>query len=243
MKKVFALMAIAAMTLVACNKPNNEDDPGQEGGDEKEYVAPIKIDGNFDDWAGLKDVTTWKCAATAAKTDIKLAKIYADKYYVFVYVEFDLSSYESLVAPDGTHFDFHINGDNDTATGGWKGQWDQGEHNCIDLMCQGAIIDETGAFVDYAPGMYKYNAAPGTNEWAWEEQPASDFIIGKGNKKAYEFQITRELYPLGKLAKEFTMGIEILVNGWDATGALPNTEATETNPGGEADLGVVKYTK
>ena len=39
MKKVFALMAIAAMTLVACNKPNNEDDPGQEGGDEKEYVA------------------------------------------------------------------------------------------------------------------------------------------------------------------------------------------------------------
>ena len=78
MKKVFALMAIAAMTLVACNKPNNEDDPGQEGGDEKEYVAPIKIDGNFDDWAGLKDVTTWKCAATAAKTDIKLAKIYAD---------------------------------------------------------------------------------------------------------------------------------------------------------------------
>ncbi len=243
MKKVFALMAIAAMTLVACNKPNNEDDPGQEGGDEKEYVAPIKIDGNFDDWAGLKDVTTWKCAATAAKTDIKLAKIYADKYYVFVYVEFDLSSYESLVAPDGTHFDFHINGDNDTATGGWKGQWDQGEHNCIDLMCQGAIIDETGAFVDYAPGMYKYNAAPGTNEWAWEEQPASDFIIGKGNKKAYEFQITRELYPLGKLAKEFTMGIEILVNGWDATGALPNTEATDTNPAGEADLGVVKYTK
>ena len=179
MKKVFALMAIAAMTLVACNKPNNEDDPGQEGGDEKEYVAPIKIDGNFDDWAGLKDVTTW----------------------------------------------------------------DQGEHNCIDLMCQGAIIDETGAFVDYAPGMYKYNAAPGTNEWAWEEQPASDFIIGKGNKKAYEFQITRELYPLGKLAKEFTMGIEILVNGWDATGALPNTEATDTNPAGEADLGVVKYTK
>ena len=244
MKKVFALMAIAAMTLVACNKNNNEDDPNNPGGDEKEYVAPIKIDGNFDDWSQLKDVTTWKTAATASKTDIKLAKIYADKYYIFVYLEFDFSAYETLAGYEsGTHIDFHFNGDNDTSTGGWKGQWDQGETPCVDLMCQGAIIDSEGNFVDYAPQLLKYNAAPNTSEWAWEEQPASDFLIGKGNKKAYEFQITRELYPLGKLAKEFTMGIEILVNGWDATGALPNAEATETNPAGEAPLGVVKYTK
>ena len=241
MKKVFALMAIAAMTLVACNKPNNdEDDPGKEDDSNKEYVAPIKIDGNFDDWANLKDVTTWKCAATASKTDMKLAKVYADKYYVFVYVEFDLSAYETLTT---TNFDFHINGDNDTSTGGWKGQWDQGETPCVDLMCQGEIFGEDGNPVDYAPGLYKYFGAANTSDWSWEEQPASDFLIGKGNKKAFEFQITRELYPLGKLNKEFTMGIEVLVNGWDATGALPNTEATETNPAGEAPLGVVKYGK
>ncbi len=245
MKKVFAMMAIAAMTLVACDKnnPGNNDDPNNQGGDEQEYVAPITIDGNFDDWAKLEKVQVIKCASTASKTDLKLAKIYSDKYYVFVYVEFDFSAYESFVCESGTNFDFHFNGDNDTSTGGWKGQWDQGETPCIDLMCQGPVIDPEGNVCDYAPGMYKYGGAANTSEWIWEEQPASDFIIGKGNKKGYEFQITRELYPLGKLAKEFGLGIEILVNGWDATGALPNTEATETNPAGEAPLAVVPYTK
>ena len=66
---------------------------------------------------------------------------------------------------------------------------------------------------------------------------------GKGTKKAFEFQITRELYPAGKLAKTFTMGIDLLVNGWDATGALPNTDATETNPAGEAPLVEVSINK
>ena len=211
--------------------------PDTPGGGGNEYKAPITIDGNFDDWTSLKDVTTWKCAATAAKTDIKLAKIYADKYYVFVYVEFDFSSYRTLTT---TNFDFYINGDNNTATGGWKGQWNQGKAPCIDVMCRGEVFNKNGVACNYAPRLYKYNGAPNTSEWSWKEQSASGFLVGKGNKKAFEFQITRELYPLGKLANEFTMGIAVLVNGLDVTGALPNSEASETNPTGEAPLGVVR---
>ena len=235
-------MAIAAMLFISCNKNNDPDDPNNPD-DPNEYVAPIKIDGNFDDWSKLEKVQVIKSASTASKTDIKLAKIYADKFYVFVYVEFDLSAYESFVCEMGTHFDFHFNGDNDTSTGGWKGQWDQGETPCVDVMCQGSIIDPDGNPCDYAPTILKYAGAPNTSEWSWEELPESDFIIGKGSKKAFEVQITRELYPLGKLAKEFGLGIEVLVNGWDATGALPNTDATETNPAGEAPLASIPYTK
>ena len=240
MKKIFALMAMSAMLFVACEE--NPDDPNDPNNpDNQEYVAPITIDGDFADWATLGDkVQVVKCAATASKTDLKTMKVYADKYYVFIYLEYDLSAYETLTT---TNLDVHINGDNDTTTGGWKGQWDQGETPCIDLMCQGEVFDETGAPVDYNPGMYQYGGAANTSEWAWNDVTVADFITGKGTKKAIEIQMTRELYPLGKLAKEFTMGVEILVNGWDATGALPNTEATETNAAGEAPLMLVNYNK
>ena len=243
MKKIFALMAIAAMALVACNPNNNDpDDPDNGGKDDKDYVAPITIDGDFSDWAALGDkVSTLKCAATAAKTDLKTAKIYADKYYVFVYAEFDLADYETV---SDAHFHFYINGDNDTATGGYKGAFDQGETPCVDVMTEGDVI-ESGSVCDYNPSTFIWNGPANYMDWSdeyWGDPlDLADFVTGKGTKKAFEFQITRELYPVGKLSKKFTMGMDILVNGWDATGALPNAEASETNPAGEANLFEVKY--
>ena len=245
MKKILTLLAMAAFTLVACNSNNTDPDDPEGGGSDKDYKAPITIDGSFEDWAALdaSKVTTLKCAATAAKTDLKLAKIYADKYYIFVYTEFDFSAYETI---SDAHFHFYINGDNDTATGGDKGAVDQGETPCVDVMTEGDVIAD-GSLCDYDPGTYIWNGPANYADWSdeyWgDSQDIVGFVSGKGTKKAFEFQITRELYPAGKLAKTFTMGIDLLVNGWDATGALPNTEATETNPAGEAPLVSISISK
>lgn len=251
MKKLMTFFAIAAMfSFVACQKPANNKPSGDNNQDEQkvdpkddekepEYVKAITIDGTFDDWAALdaSKVITAKCADPTAKTDLKLLKVYVDELYIFAYVEFDFTPYDN--APDVAHLDFHINGDGDTATGGWNGQWDQGETPCIDLMCQGDIISE-GNVIDYAPGLYKYAGAPNTSEWAWEDVSIEGFIEGKGTKKAFEVQMMRELYPLGDLADEISLGVEILVNGWDATGALPNAETDEVNTTGQAGLLTVK---
>ena len=244
MKKILTLLAMAAFTLVACNSNTDPDEP-EGSGNEGDYKAPITIDGNFEDWAALdaSKVTTLKCSGTAAKTDIKTAKIYADKYYIFVYAEFDLSSYETV---SDAHFHFYINGDNDTSTGGYKGAFDQGETPCIDVMTEGDVISE-GSVCDYDPSIFIWGGPANFVDWSdeyWgDSMVIPGFVEGKGNRKAFEFSITRELYPAGKLAKTFTMGIDLLVNGWDATGALPNTDATETNPAGEAPLVEVSINK
>ena len=238
---------MAAMVLVACNKPANPDNPdGPDTPDTPDgpavYEAPITIDGNFDDWAAIdaSKLIVAKCAADASKPDLKVLKVYADDIYVFCYVEFDFSAYDN--APDAAHFHFYFNGDNDTATGGWDGSWNQEGTPCIDLFCEGDVVAE-GAVTDYAPAQHKYAGDPNTSEWAWDDVTVDGFLIGKGTKKAYEFQVTRELYPLGSMADPFTMGIDVCVNGWNATGALPNAEPTEDNPSGQSNLLSVKAVK
>ncbi|MBR5042630.1 MAG: hypothetical protein IKX67_05265 [Bacteroidales bacterium] len=243
MKKVLALMALAATLFISCNKNNDPDDPNNNG--EKEYVAPIKIDGTFDDWAKLdaSKVQVLKCADPTTKTDLKLAKVYADKYYVFIYVEFDYSAYGGEVSD--SHFDIIIDGDADTSTGGYKGPFDQGETPCIDLLIQGDVIAGGEVQSAYDPFVGTYSGAVNDGgAWAWTEvEGLTGFVEGKGDKKTWEFQITRELYPAGKLAKEFNMGIFASVNGWNATGALPNAKVDDVNLSGEAPLLKVNYNK
>lgn len=247
MKKIYVLMALAAMMFVACNpddKPAKDKDKGKGGEEQKEYVAPITIDGNFDDWAKIdaSKMAIATCAENTGKKDLKTLKVYADEMFIFIYVEYNLSDYDPADITT-TNLDVHINGDNDVLTGGWNGQWNQGDTPCIDMMCQGEVFDADGNVVDYEPGMFKYGAAPNTSEWAWEDVTVEGFIIGKGTKKAIEISLTRDLYPLGAIADTFTIGLEILVNGWDATGALPNQEMTEDDPSGQAPLLTVTTNK
>lgn len=239
MKKLFALMAMAAVMLVACDKP---DDEGSENGSGKsKYNAPIKIDGDFSDWAKLDatKVQELKCPAGHPKPDMKLAKIYADKYYVFVYIEMDYTAYDGEVTT--AHINFCLDGDNNTATGGYTGQWLQGETPCVDVLIQGPIIDG-GEVCDYDPFVGIWGGEVNADGWTWTEvEGLSGFIEGKGDKKVWEFRITRELYPDGKIAKEFNMGLLCTVNGWDATGALPAAPVTEENPNGQAPLVKVNF--
>jgi len=247
MKKFFALLACAALCVCACDKKNDPDNGGKNNGGDANYDAPIVLDGNFEDWAAIEDkVQVVRCAESTSKKDLKQAKVYADKYYVYVYVEFDLSDYDGLSGVSDAHLHFYINGDNDTSTGGYKGAFDQGETPCIDVMTEGDVIAGGAVCEYYDPTVFTWEGPANYMDWSddyWVEAETTGFVEGKGTAKAWEFKITRELYPVGKLAKEFTMGIDLLVNGWDATGALPNAEADETNTAGEAPLLLVKLNK
>ena len=235
MKKVFAFLAVAALCVCACDP---KEEGGLNGGDSN-YKAPITIDGTFDDWATLGDkALTFNCAeGEHPKPDMKTLKIYADKYYVYVYVKMDYTAYEGEV--DMVHIDMVIDGDASEATGGYNnGLWKAGKP-AFDLLIEGSIIEGGEVCEAYEPFVGSFSGELNADTWTWEELAVSDFVTGKGTKTEWEFRIIRELYPVGKLKKEFKMGVFTSVNGWNATGALPNTAVTEENPTGIVDVPVI----
>ena len=239
MKKFLAMLAFAAALFVACDNTDPDDPDNPSGG--TEYKQPITIDGDFADWAKLdaSKVQVVKCAANAEKKDLKLAKVYADKYFVFVYLEFDFSAYDGAVTM--AHVDFMFDGDASAETGGYASCWNMPQ---IDVLIEGSTIDDSTVAEAFDAPAFLWSGGVGEDGWAWTEvEGLTGFIEGKGNKQAWEFRITRELYPSGKLAKDFNLGILTTVNGWDCTGYLPNADVTEDNPSGFAPLLLVKQNK
>ena len=250
MKRILSFLAVSAaiLAVVSCGKKDEPKKP-DGGGKEQEpaqYEAPIKIDGDFSDWAKLDASKVASCSLKAADTwgypEIKSAKVYADELFVFVYMEFNTS----VLAPEsGSHFALYINGDNNTATGGYGGQWEQGETPCIDVLVMGTYFDpdEGGYIKDLSCEVYQWTGEPNTDGWSWGDVDVSGFAEGKCTSKGMEFALSRDLYPVGTFADEFTMGFQLQTNGWDATGALPNAEPTDDNPSGKAPLLTVKVNK
>ena len=236
MKKIFALIAIAAMVAVSCGKPDdNKGGKNDNKNEDEEYVAPITIDGDFADWAKL-DASKMATATTnpdANKTALKLVKVYADELFVYVYFEWDKDQISH--EPDVEHVPFHvyINGDGDTSTGGFADQWLDA---CADVMFEGFLTDGTNV-VSYEPGVYQWVGEPNGSGWddCWEE--LGDFpglTSGAGVEGKYEMAITRELYPIGKWANTFSIGFDIQQD-WDSVGILPNDAVSEDNPSGHAN--------
>lgn len=238
MKKVFALLAMAAMvTFVSCKKNNQGGGGGGNNPDDSEYVQPIKIDGDFSDWAKLdaKKVSTATCNADAKHTGLKLVKVYADEFFVFVYIEWDKDQVTAV--PDVEHVPFHmyINGDGIATTGGYG---DEFSDACSDLLLEGSLYDGTG-WKGYDPGAYKWIGEANGSGWGWE--PDGDNILasgsglcsGAGIEGKYEIALVREFYPVGKLADNFSIGFDIQQN-WESVGVLPNAASTDENPNGLA---------
>jgi hypothetical protein len=234
MKKIFAFLAIAAMVAVGCSKTNDNGGKKRGGDDKPKYEQPITIDGNFDDWAKLdaSKIATAKSDPDATKTALKLVKVYADNVFVFVYFEWDKDqiSYEK----DVEHVPFHvyINGDGNAATGGFADQWTDA---CTDVMMEGFIYPDA-VLGSYEPGLFKWVGEANGSGWDpnWESLgDISGITKGAGVEGKYEFQITRELYPVGKLADNFSIGFDIQ-QGWNSVGILPNAAPTDDNPGGLA---------
>lgn len=233
MKKVFTFLAIAAMVsfAAACNK--DDDNKKDNKGGETEYEAPIKIDGNFDDWAKLPaaQVAVAKCATDANWTALKTFKVYADEYFVFMYFEFVSDEVEDRA---WVPVHFYINGDGKDTTGGYGDQFTEASS---DILLEGAVFAD-GEFCSYNPGAHKWIGEVGGTGWDWEEilPEGSNLCSGMGSGNAYEVQMIREMYPAGKLADVFSIGMDIQQN-WSSVGVLPNvTPDPDNNPNGRSPL-------
>ena len=227
MKKIFALLAIAAMVAVSCKKDDGKDKPVKpDDPEDPEYVAPIKIDGDFSDWAKIDEskMSIARCDPDASKTALKVAKVYADEYSLFIYFEFDADqiSWEK----DVEHVPFHLyfNGDNSDSTGGFNDeQWAGGY---FEVLFEGFLTDGDQV-VSYDPGAYAWNGEVGANTWSWDvDNPLAESGVctGAGKGNAYEIQMLRDMYPNGELADPFSLGIDIQ-QGWSTVGYLPNASA------------------
>lgn len=240
MKKVFSFLAIAAMiSFVACNnKPDDPKKPNGGGDDDPEYVAPIKVDGDVSDWAKLDASKVQSCSLVAADTwaypEIKSAKVYADELYVFIYMEFNKDVLG--ISETASHFALYINGDGNEATGGYSGQWDQGEKPCIDVLVMGDYHDGTDFVSNPGCDVFTWTGEANADGWSWGDVEVANFAEAACNSKGIEFALTRDLYPAGNFAEEFTIGFQLQTSGWDATGALPNAEPSDSNPSGKAPL-------
>ena len=237
MKKILAFLAMTASILVvSCKKDNNGPD-GPDGPDDQEYVQPITIDGDFSDWAKLdaNKVATAKTDPDARHTALKLVKVYADEVFVFVYLEWDKDQISFEKDVEHVPFHMYINGDGNTATGGYG---DQFSDACSDLLLEGMLFDGSN-WAGYDPGAYKWIGETNGTGWGWE--PDGDNVLaagsglcsGAGIEGKYEIALVRELYPLGKIADTFSIGFDIQQN-WDSVGVLPNAALTDDNPSGIA---------
>ena len=234
MKKILTFLAMTASilmvsTAVSCNKTDDDD---EDGGEDSEYVAPIKIDGDFSDWAKLdaSKIASATCDKDATKTALKLVKVYADPVYVFVYFEWDKD--QITHEPDVEHVPFHcyINTDGDAKTGGYG---DQFTDACSELLFEGFIYPDGASIGSYQPIVCEWTGDVNGTGWSWAELGEfNNLTEGAGIEGKYEFQIARELMPK-KLADNFSIGFDIQ-QSWDSVGILPISHVTDDNPSGYA---------
>ena len=242
MKKILTFLAMTAsilMVSVSCHKNNDDDE--EEGGGSSEYVAPIKIDGDFSDWAKLPaaDIAEAKCEPEATKTALKVVKVYADPIYVFVYFEWDKDQISH--EPEVEHVPFHcyINTDGDASTGGYG---DQFSDACSELLFEGHVYPDGAKVGSYEPAVCEWTGDTNGTGWSWtEDLGIANLCAGAGIEGKYEFQIARELMPK-KLADNFSIGFDIQQD-WESVGILPNSHVTDDNPGGLAPSLQVKTVK
>ena len=118
MKKFFLTLLAAATVfgMVSCNKnvkpADTTTDPSTEASVEPEE-AIITIDGEFEDWAKLKDVVTASVSDDEETYPYLLTmKAIADKEYIYFYFEYEIAEDQTKVA-----FDLLVDADNDPETG------------------------------------------------------------------------------------------------------------------------------
>ena len=200
----------------------------------KPAEAAIKIDGDFSDWAALKDGTYSKTYGDEDATHPALthAKVYADPNFIYVYFEWDTEYTEPV--PDVDHVPFHcyINSDGDATTGGYG---DQFADACTDILLEGFIYPDGLAVGSYDPTAYAWVGEPNASGWGWGEDilPDGGACEGAGIEGKYEFKIDRSvLAGIGfPVADVFSIGFDIQKK-WESVGILPNAAPSEDNPSG-----------
>ena len=232
MKKIFALLAIAAMVAVSCKKDDGKDKPVKpDDPEEPEYVAPITIDGDFSDWAKLDatKVAVGKNATDSNWDAVKEIRVYADELYVFFYLEYDNAQIADILAAT-----------NDPA---------DPEHNELPIrLCINTDGEFTSGYTSYFAQGYDFIVEGGVaanGQWSsfdgtlhqridgWKELLAggSGMCSGAGSGNKYEIQLIRETFnaaaassevpmPMGEI---FQAGVRFYTAPWGELSNMPNS--------------------
>lgn len=234
MRKVYIVLTVLATVFAAsCSKTDDKKDGKKfppEIEPEQEYDAPIKIDGDFSDWAVIDDskMCIATCANETAYKALKVMKVFMDEMYMFVYLKFDNS-----LLPDRSVVQAHayFDADNDEATGGCNNQWEPG---CIEYMCEGKIIS-ADTIVSFDPSLSSWIGKPLVGGWEWESILSSGSGLFTGDGKVDEYEMSMLRASIADLGDVFGFGFDIQQN-WSSVGILPNADVTDENPTGKANL-------
>ena len=260
MKKFqFALMCAAALAFVACDKkdepkPTPTPDPEPEV---PEFVSKISTtDKSAADWDKLpaEYVFTTTSAANPVenRSALKSVKVYNDKMYLNLLVEWDAAKVTDL---SSVPFHIYIDADNSDATGGYADEFAVGS---VDLCIETAIIytgDDGALASNYNPAIFKWWGEVGGTGWLWsdpsvpaDETNAWGALVGEGKlpigtsqivaDNMVEIQLLRELIPV-EIKNEFKIGFDIQ-QAWSSVGVLPNADQDETGAEVKAPLMTVK---
>ncbi|MBP5488152.1 MAG: hypothetical protein J6X77_01120 [Bacteroidales bacterium] len=236
MKKVFVLMAIAAVfTLGYSCTPDTPEEPQKQEQDPKEPAdtvvvdSKIAIDGDFADWSALEVGTFSKSVSDpdAPWEGVAEIRCYADAATVFYYIKFDQESLEDAfeLDPNDMHLRLCINTDGEYESGYTK-YFLEG----YDFIVEGTFADG-GVFVDFDGVLHQRI----NGDWSELLNEKSGLVIGKGAGHEYEIALDRAKFnevasassvpmPMGD---DFQTGIRFYFNGWEEFSNMPNSSVDE----------------
>lgn len=238
MKKIF-LTIIAAVAMVSMfascqEKPEDEKDKEKE----QEPTEAVTIDGNFADWAALKDVASAELDVDANAYPGMLAmKAYADETSIYVYFEYELQE-ETPEEGDpfiqtSAPFEIFVDSDGDATTGGSSWLWSEVGYEYM-LEDETGFLGEGNTVRDMAETMHIYHFDGVDGKDAWEEGghltelELSAYAESAGTVKngvaTVEVALLRSVVNASK-AGTIAIGIVGYDGTWKTQGVLPQGEA------------------
>ena len=232
-----ALMCVATLAAVACSK-KDKNDPEEGGGGSSVptgYVSPVNVkDKSAADWDALDStkVAIAKLTAEPYYSALKELRVYSDGVYINYLLTYDPAEYTSHVgAKDGMHI--YLNVDNTDETGGF---YDLFADAAVDYMLEGALFDDFGSSIPYAPTLHKWVGQEGGQpiERDVDGNGGWDVVWEAGGSVKGESQLIGNNMIEGRLLVDqisnkfaedgFGIGFDIQQN-WGGAGLLPQIDA------------------
>jgi hypothetical protein len=209
-KSMFFKMATTVLVVAmvaACGKKGDDGKKGGSDDDDDTVAQTIKVDGQFADWDTAEadgKVTKFEVGANAAMKDLKVLKLIADEYFLYVYYEFDKACLNACAS--NTNLNFYI----DTDGGETTTYYNNGtiSNSYFDYILQGSITNWTdvanGAAVDQTIISINLNTYKCPEAGTWPDWQADNIGSGyssgagviDGDVIKYEYQIIRESMPM-----------------------------------------------
>lgn len=227
------------MLLVSCQGTKPERHPDDDDQDDIEAPASITIDGEFDDWAAL-DAAKVKIARNNPDSPwdaVKQIRVYADKDFVYYYIEYDGEAVsELLAANEELPIRLCINTDGEF-TSGYANYFLQ----AYDFIVEGALGDGAGGWKDFDGTLHQ------RIDGGWKVILASGHSLtsGKGKSNLYEIQLIRDVFngavaasesPNSPMGDVFHTGVRFYGPAWGELSNMPNASAEEGEGNGWGNL-------